>query len=135
MNDFFAAIEWLMAHETTSDKVGITGFCYGGGWRTPHRWLTPNSAPPCRSMAAGRTRRMWRRSARHCCSTSPNRTSASTKPPAYEAALKAAGKPYEAYIYPGTHHGFHNDSTPRYDEPAAELAWQRTIARFQRHLS
>ena len=50
-------------------------------------------------------------------------------------ALKAAGKPYEAYIYPGTHHGFHNDSTPRYDEPAAELAWQRTIAWFQRHLS
>jgi len=55
--------------------------------------------------------------------------------PAYEAALKAAGKPYEAYIYPGTHHGFHNDSTPRYDEPAAELAWQRTIAWFQRHLN
>ncbi len=80
MNDFFAAIEWLMAHETTSDKVGITGFCYGGGWRTPHRWPTPNSAPPCRSMAARRTRRMWRRSARRCCSTSPNRTSASTKP-------------------------------------------------------
>jgi len=55
--------------------------------------------------------------------------------PAYEAALKAAGKHYEAYIYPGTQHGFHNDSTPRYDEQAAELAWQRTIAWFQRYLS
>ena len=53
---------------------------------------------------------------------------------AYEAALKAAGKPYEAHIYPGTHHGFHNDSTPRYDE-AAKLAWERSIAWFKRRLA
>lgn len=54
--------------------------------------------------------------------------------PAYEAALKAANKNYEAYIYPGVHHGFHNDSTPRYDQAAAELAWERTIGWFRRYL-
>ena len=55
--------------------------------------------------------------------------------PAYEAALKAAHKTYEAYIYPGVNHGFHNDSTPRYDEAAAKLAWSRTIAWFKRYLA
>ena len=55
--------------------------------------------------------------------------------PEYEAALKAAGKHYEARIYPGVNHGFHNDSTPRYDRKAAELAWDRTIARFHRYLA
>ncbi|MGO1892225.1 MAG: dienelactone hydrolase family protein, partial [Luteimonas sp.] len=55
--------------------------------------------------------------------------------PAYEEALKAAGSHYEAHFYPGTHHGFHNDSTPRYDEAAAKLAWERTIGWFRHHLS
>ena len=55
--------------------------------------------------------------------------------PAYEAALKAAGKTYEAHVYPGTGHGFHNDSTPRYDEAAAKLAWERTLAWFRTHLA
>lgn len=55
--------------------------------------------------------------------------------PAYEAALKANKKVYEAYIYPGTNHGFHNDSTPRYDEAAARLAWERTVAWFRKYLA
>ena len=54
--------------------------------------------------------------------------------PAYEAALKANGIKYEAYIYPKTFHGFHNDTTPRYDEAAAKLAWQRTIDHFNKTL-
>lgn len=135
MNDFFAAIRWLMAHETTSDKVGITGFCYGGGVANAASVAYPNSAPPCRSMAARRTRRMWKIRAPLLFHFAEQDERVNETWPAYEAALKAAGKPYEAYIYPGTHHGFHNDSTPRYDEPAAELAWQRTIAWFQRHLN
>ncbi len=53
---------------------------------------------------------------------------------AYEAALKAGGVKYEAYVYPGTNHGFHNDTTPRYDEAAAKLAWQRTIDHFNKRL-
>jgi carboxymethylenebutenolidase len=55
--------------------------------------------------------------------------------PAYEAALKANGVKYEMFTYPNTQHGFHNDSTPRYDEAAAKLAWQRTLAFFKANLS
>ncbi len=55
--------------------------------------------------------------------------------PAFEAALKASGARYELRIYPGTQHGFHNDSTPRYHEPAARLAWERTVAFFRQHLA
>ena len=55
--------------------------------------------------------------------------------PAYEAALKAAGVRYEAHIYPKVNHGFHNDTTPRYDEAAATLSWERTLAFFRKHLT
>ena len=55
--------------------------------------------------------------------------------PAFEAALKAADVPYRVFIYPGTQHGFHNDSVPRYDEAAAKLSWTRTVAHFKRHLA
>jgi carboxymethylenebutenolidase len=55
--------------------------------------------------------------------------------PGYEAALKAAGVTYEAHIYPGVNHGFHNDTTPRYDAAAAELAWERTVAFFTANLA
>jgi carboxymethylenebutenolidase len=54
--------------------------------------------------------------------------------PDYEAALKAAGKEYEAHFYPGVNHGFHNDTTPRYDKAAAELSWERTVAFFKKKL-
>ena len=54
--------------------------------------------------------------------------------PAYEAALQESGKTYEAHVYPGVNHGFHNDSTPRYDAEAAELAWSRTLEWFDRYL-
>lgn len=54
--------------------------------------------------------------------------------PAYEAALKANNKVYEGYVYPGVNHGFHNDSTPRYDKAAADLAWDRTVAWFNKYL-
>src|SRR5260370_39880538 len=55
--------------------------------------------------------------------------------PAFEAALRAAGLPYQAYIYPGTQHGFHNNSTPRYHEGSAKLAWERTVAFFRTNLA
>jgi len=55
--------------------------------------------------------------------------------PAYEAALKEAKVPYEIHIYPGTQHGFHNNSTPRYQEAAAKLSWERTMAHFKKHLA
>jgi carboxymethylenebutenolidase len=55
--------------------------------------------------------------------------------PAYEAALKKNGSPFETHFYPGTQHGFHNNSTPRYNEAAAKLSWDRTVAFFRKHLA
>lgn len=136
MNDFFAAVEWLMAHEGSTGRVGITGFCYGGGvanaaavaypelgGAVPFYGRQPDPADVAKIKApllihyAGlddRVNEGW---------------------PAYEAALRAAGTRYEAFIYPDVNHGFHNDSTPRYDEAAAELAWSRTLAFFQANLA
>jgi carboxymethylenebutenolidase len=135
MNDFFAAVEWLMAHEASTGRVGITGFCYGGGvanaaavaypelgGAVPFYGRQPDPADVAKIKAPllihyaeldERINAGW---------------------PAYEAALKAAGVRYEAFIYPGVNHGFHNDSTPRYDEAAANLAWDRTIAFFKANL-
>lgn len=136
MNDFFAAIEWLVAHEGSTVRVGITGFCYGGGvanaaavaypelggavpfyGRQPDAADVPKIKAPLLIHYAGLDERVnagW---------------------PAYEAALKSAGTRYEAYIYPDVNHGFHNDSTPRYDEAAAELAWGRTLDFFKTNLA
>ena len=95
----------------------------------------PTWPRPCRSTAGNRPRRTPRRSRRRCCihyAGNDERINAGW--PAYEAALKATGVKYEVYIYPGTEHGFNNDTTPRYDEAAAKLAWQRTIAFFNKNL-
>jgi len=80
MNDFFAAIEWLMAHEATTEKIGITGSAMAVAWPMPPRWHTRNWRRQCRSMAVRPIRRMWRRFKHRCCSSSPNTTSASMKP-------------------------------------------------------
>ena len=136
MNDFFSGIEWLMAHESSTGRIGITGFCYGGGvanaaavaypelggavafyGRQADAADVPRIKPPLLLHYAGLDTRInegW---------------------PAYEAALKANNKTYEAFIYPDVNHGFHNDSTPRYDKPAAELAWGRTVDFFKKTLA
>lgn len=136
MNDFFAAIEWLGAHEEGSGKVGITGFCYGGG--------VSNAAAVAYPELGGAVPFYGRRPAAEDvakikCPLLLHYAELDTRInegwPAYEAALKAAGTRYEAYIYPGVNHGFHNDSTPRYDQAAAELAWQRTVDFFRANLA
>lgn len=68
------------------------------------------------------------------CTTPENDQGVNQGWPAFEAALKAGNKSYQAFIYPGTQHGFHNDTTPRYNEAAAKLAWQRTVDFFNKHL-
>lgn len=135
MNDFFAGFEYLMEREDSTGKVGCVGFCYGGGVCNALAVAYPElsasvpfygrqasvedvpkiEAPLLLQYAAldERINEGW---------------------PAYEAALKENGKTYTAHIYPGVNHGFHNDSTPRYDEEAATLAWERTIAFFDEHL-
>ncbi|RMX05808.1 dienelactone hydrolase family protein [Corticibacter populi] len=136
MNDFFAAIEYLRASTLTTGKVGITGFCYGGGVCNAASVAYPELAAAVpfygRQASPGDVPRIQAPVLFHFAETDPN---VNASWPAYEAALKAAGKTYEAYIYPGTNHGFHNDSTPRYDEAAAKLAWQRTLDWFDRHLA
>ncbi|XDA98045.1 YghX family hydrolase [Sulfitobacter sp. LCG007] len=136
MADFFAGFEYLRDHEESTGKVGAVGFCYGGGvcnalavaypdlsasvpfyGRQPDPADVPAIQAPLLIHYAGLDDRInegW---------------------PAYQKALDAAGKEYTAYIYEGANHGFHNDTTPRYDEAAARLAWQRTLDHFAQHLS
>ncbi|MEG3114625.1 YghX family hydrolase [Salinicola sp. 4072] len=136
MNDFFAAIEFLMAHDATTGKVGITGFCYGGGVANAAAVAYPElgAAVPFygRQPAPEDVARIQAPLLIHYAELD---TRINEGWSAYEAALKANDKVYEAYIYPGVNHGFHNDSTPRYDEQAAELAWSRTIEWFRRYLA
>lgn len=136
MNDFFAAIDHLRASDMTTDRVGITGFCYGGGVANAASVAHPELAAAVpfygRQARPEDVPRIRAPLLLHFAETDPN---VNATWPAYEAALKAAGRTYEAYVYPDTRHGFHNDSTPRYDEAAAKLAWGRTIAWFRRHLA
>ncbi|WP_248744993.1 MULTISPECIES: YghX family hydrolase [unclassified Pseudomonas] len=135
MNDFFAAIEWLMHHDSTTGKVGITGFCYGGGVANAAAVAYPelSAAVPFygRQPKAEEVVRIQAPLLLHYAELDKAITDGW---PAYEQALKAAGKVYEAHIYAGVNHGFHNDSTPRYDEAAAKLAWDRTLGWFRRYL-
>ena len=136
MNDFFAAIEYLLADPRVTDKVGITGFCYGGGVSHAAAVAYPElaAAVPFYGRQA-RPEDVPRIRAPLLVHLAEHDPRINEGWPAYEAALKAAGTTYEGHIYPGTHHGFHNDSTPRYDAEAAELAWSRTIAWFRTHLA
>jgi len=135
LEDFVAAVGFLQSLPECTGKVGAVGFCYGGGVVNTLAVRIPDLAAgvpfyggqpaaedvpainaPLMLMYAGLDERVnagW---------------------PAYEAALAANGKDYTVYFYEGVNHGFHNDTTPRYDEAAATLAWERTIAFFNEHL-
>ena len=136
MNDFFAAIEWLMRHEAGNGKVGITGFCYGGGVANAAAVAYPELGAAVsfygRQADAKDVPRIKAPVLLHYGELD---TRINGGWPAYEQALKAANKTYKAYIYSGANHGFHNDSTPRYDEAAANLAWDRTLEWFRRYLA
>lgn len=136
MNDFFAAIEWSMQHEASTGKVGITGFCYGGGVANAAAVAYPELGAAVsfygRQPDAGDVSRIKAPVMVHLAELD---TRINEGWPAYEQALKANNVTYQAYIYPGVNHGFHNDSTPRYDEAAATLAWDRTLSWFGKYLS
>ncbi len=135
MNDFFAALEFMAAYEGSSGKVGITGFCYGGGVANAAAVAYPELAAAVpfygRQADPDDVARIKAPLLLHYAENDPR---VNEGWPAYEAALKQQGKTYEAYVYPGTSHGFHNDSTPRYDQAAAELAWNRTLDWFRQYL-
>lgn len=135
MNDFFAAVDWLQQSPLTTGKVGIVGFCYGGG-------VVNAAAVALPDLAAGvsfygrqpRAEDVARINAPLLIHYAELDERINEGWPAYEAALKANGKTHEIFVYPGVHHGFHNDTTPRYDAAAADLAWTRTIDWFRGHL-
>ncbi|MEE4117534.1 MAG: YghX family hydrolase [Paracoccaceae bacterium] len=136
MNDFFAGFEFLLTHELSTGRVGATGFCYGGGVVNALAVAYPELGAGVpfygRQAAAEDVPRIEAPLLLHYAELDERINEGW---PAYEAALREHGKTFEAHFYPGTNHGFHNDSTPRYDEEAAELAWSRTIGWFETHLS
>lgn len=135
MNDFFAAVEFMQRHPDANGKVGITGFCYGGGVANAAAVAYPELA--CAVPFYGRQAPIAdvpKINAPILLHYAQLDTRINEGWPAYEQALKANNKVYKAYIYPGVNHGFHNDSTPRYDQAAAELAWQRTLDWFKKYL-
>jgi len=136
MNDFFAAIEYLRASPLGTGKVGITGFCYGGGVSNAAAVAYPelDAAVPFYGCQA-KPEDVVKIKAPLLLHFAEKDNNVNATWPAYEAALKKAGTTYEAYVYPGTNHGFHNDSTPRYDEAAATLAWDRTLSWFRKYLA
>jgi carboxymethylenebutenolidase len=136
MNDFFAAYEFMAGHDDTTGKVGCVGFCYGGGVCNALAVAYPElgaSVPFYGRQASAEDAPRIQAPLLLQYAELDERINAGW--PEYEAALKEHGKTYTAHIYPGVNHGFHNDSTPRYDEAAAALAWERTIAFFETHLT
>jgi len=136
MEDFMAAAAWLKSRPECSGKIGAVGFCFGGGVvntlavrmgsdlaaAVPFYGVQPSAADAAKIKAPlllqyaaldDRITGGW---------------------PAFEAALRANHATYTAYVYEGANHGFHNDTTPRYDQPAAKLAWQRTLDFFNKYL-
>lgn len=133
--DFLASVEVLKSLPQGNGNVGAVGFCYGGGIVNFLATRVPDLAaavpfygnqPPAEEVPAIKAPLLIH------YAENDERINAGW--PKYEAALKAAGTRYEAYIYPGVQHGFNNDTTPRFDEAAAKLAWQRTIAFFRQNL-
>ena len=136
MNDFFAGFEHLVARDDSTGRVGAVGFCYGGGVCNALAVAYPEmgaSVPFYGRQAAAED--VPKIEAPLLLQFGELDERINQGWPAYESALKEHGKTYEAHFYPGANHGFHNDSTPRYDEAAAELAWSRTIDWFNRYLT
>ncbi|SFM57928.1 dienelactone hydrolase family protein [Variovorax sp. OV329] len=133
--DFVAAVNWLRARPDTTGKIGAVGFCWGGGMVHQLALRMPDLAagvpfygntPDPSEAAKVKTPLLVQRA------EVDERINAAW--PAYEAALKAAGVRFTEYQYPGTQHGFNNDTTPRYDAAAAKLAWSRTVEFFRANL-
>ena len=136
LEDFFASFEYLRDHKDSTGKVGAVGFCYGGGVCNALAVAYPDLGasvpyygrqPKPEEVAAIKAPLLIQ------YAEADERINAGWLP--YQAALISNQKRYEVHFYPGTQHGFHNDSTPRYDKAAAELSWARTLAFFKANLA
>lgn len=136
VEDFIAAAEWLQKNPATDGKIGVVGFCFGGLISNTLAYRIPDvikAAVPFygRQPAAEDVPKIKAPLLLHYAELD---TRVNEGWPAYEEALKKAGVTYTAHIYPKANHGFHNDTTPRYDEAAAKLAWERTLEFFNKTL-
>ena len=135
VEDLLAAAEFLLKHPQSTGKLGAVGFCNGGVKVNQLAVRLPELAAAVpfygRAPAVADVPKIKAAVLAHFAEEDPNTTGTW---PAYEAALKANGIKHEGYIYPKTFHGFHNDTTPRYNEAAAKLAWQRTLDHFNKYL-
>jgi len=136
LEDFIAAFEYLKDHKNCNGKIGVVGFCFGG-------WISNMMAVRVPDLAASvpfyggqpESEDVPKIQAPLLLHYAELDTRVNEGWPAYEAALKANNKEYTAYMYAGANHGFHNDTTPRFDKTSAELAWKRTIDFFNEKLS
>lgn len=135
--DMLNGAKYLKSHALSNGKLGATGFCFGGGvvnYLAVEMGADLDAAVPFYGSAA-KTEDVPKIQAPLLIHYAENDPRINKMRPAYEAALKANNKTFEMHSYPGTRHGFHNNSTPRYNEAAAKLAWERTIAFFKKHLA
>jgi carboxymethylenebutenolidase len=135
--DMLNGAKWVKSHRLSTQKLGVTGFCWGGG---TSNFLAATMGADLQAAvpyygAAAETTSVPNIKAPLLIHYAENDPRINDMWPAYESALKAAGVRYEAHFYPGTQHGFHNNSTPRYSEEAAKLSWERTVAFFKKHLA
>ena len=135
LEDFVAAAAWLKARPESNGKIGAVGFCFGGGIVNQLAVRMPDLGAGApfygRQPGADDVPKIKAPLMLHYAA---NDQGVNAGIPAYEAALKANNKKYEIFTYENTQHGFHNDTTPRYDETAAKLAWTRTVDFFNKNL-
>ena len=135
--DMLNSARFLKSHKLSSGKLGATGFCWGGGavnYLATALGADLQAGVPYYG-AAPETAAVAKIKSPLLINYAENDQRINDMWPAYESALKANGVPHQAYVYPGTQHGFHNNSTPRYVEAAAKLAWERTVAFFKKNLA
>jgi carboxymethylenebutenolidase len=135
--DMLNSANFVRSHASSNGKLGVTGFCWGGGttnWLATELGADMHAGVPYYG-AAAETASVSKIKAALLVQLAEDDKRINDMYPAYEAALKEGKVPYEIHIYPGTQHGFHNNSTPRYQEAAAKLSWERTIAHFKKHLA
>ena len=134
LEDFIAAFEFLKAHPNCNGKVGVVGFCFGGWISNMMAVKVPDLAAAVPFYGGQPKEDIDKINAPLLLQFGELDKRVNAGWPAYEEALKKEGKEYQAFMYPGANHGFHNNTTPRYDKEAAELAWGRTIAFFKEKL-